>query len=182
MNMYLSKQSALSGLRTIFCTGVAFLYVFLSTGCSRVTKDEISGVYICSKDGVVDTIELNTNGSFTQKITFGNEEPWTIHGFWTLNTETVELDRFYLSFDLGNHLKVIRIIPPHEYSMGVLWIERGQLKRELGETLPFWIKQTNNPTSTRVEGKPGENEGFHLLSGQRLELNMPTNRMHDVKK
>jgi hypothetical protein len=118
----------------------AFAVTF--SGCKRVTSNDVSGEYIRSSNGVVDTVLLATNRTFQQIITFTNGQQWSKTGSWNFAGETVEFDTFYLAFDLPDFKDTPEaVIPPKSGSMAVLWVEKGRLLRNQ-EDLP-WIKQEN---------------------------------------
>jgi hypothetical protein len=123
----------------------------------RVQADhqrEISGVYVYSQDGVVDTIVLNTNGTFDQTITTTNAGPWILHGSWKLNPETVDFDPFYEAFDINRANGADKVIPPRKFSTSFLWIQKGRLQMDVSETFPVWKKQTpNSQGGTNASGE-----------------------------
>lgn len=116
----------------------------VSVGCNPITKEEISGVYVCSQDGVVDTIVLNKSGTFDQTITFSNTGRRTLHGRWTLYSETVTFDSLYESFEINRANGADVVIPPQIVSGGFLWIQKGRLQMDVSEVFPVWKKQATN--------------------------------------
>lgn len=113
-------------------------------GCKRVTSNDISGVYSRASNGVVDTLLLATNGTFQQTITATNGQQWSKTGSWVFAGETVEFDCFYSAFEVPDFKYSPRIvIPPKNYAMMVVGVERGRLSRN-PEDLP-WIKQQEKP-------------------------------------
>ena len=125
---------------------LAFCGIVPLCGCGiHRIPDDVGGTYICSADGVVDTLVLDTNGYSLQIITFTNGGKWIMHSAWTRYTETVQIYHFYHSFDFdptNNGFR--RVIPPQEGSEPLLWIQGNQLSLEEGSTLPRWTKQMNS--------------------------------------
>ena len=108
--------------------------------CRPITSRDISGVYIRSSQGVVDTIILATNGSFQQTITYKNEGPWTKNGSWIFDYDVVRFDTFYSAFNFDSvKPEVLITIPPEPFSMEVLSVEKGKLIKN--SIFPIWFKQ-----------------------------------------
>jgi hypothetical protein len=127
--------------------------VFVSGGCRPITKEEVSGVYVCSQDGVVDTIVLSTNGTFDQTIITTNAGPWVMHGSWTLNSETVGFEPFYESFDIKRANGADKVIPPRKFSWSFLWIQKNRLQLDVSDIFPVWEKHaTNSQSLTNASG------------------------------
>jgi hypothetical protein len=122
-----------------------------STGCKRVTSNDVSGVYTRASNGIVDTVLLATNGTFQQTITFTNGGQRGKTGSWNFAGETVEFDTFYEAFEVPDFkYSAEAVIPPKPYAMQVLWVEKGRLLKN-PEDLP-WIagKQTGYPLNWRL--------------------------------
>ena len=124
----------------------------MSTGCKRITSNDVSGAYIRSSNGVVDTVLLATNGTFQQTITFTNGEHWNKTGSWSFAGETVEFDTFYVAFDVpAFKYSAEVVIPPKPYAMEVLWVEKGRLlKKSRRPSVDQTGKQTGYPLNWRL--------------------------------
>jgi hypothetical protein len=72
------------------CLGIGIFYLC----CKPLTSKEISGVYVCSYNGVIDTVILNANGTFQQTITYKEEGPWIRSGSWKLDWQVVHFSCF----------------------------------------------------------------------------------------
>ncbi|HLX68016.1 MAG TPA: hypothetical protein VKV04_00170 [Verrucomicrobiae bacterium] len=142
-------------LALAFCVGTGII----PDGCGPITKEEVSGVYVCSKDGVIDTIVLNTNGTFDQTITTTNAGPWSLRGSWKLNPETVDFEPFYEAFEIERANGADKVIPPQKFSTSFLWIQKGTLQMDVSDIFPIWRKQTANTqgvTNSSAESLPHE--------------------------
>ncbi|MGZ4971299.1 MAG: hypothetical protein ACXWDN_00950 [Limisphaerales bacterium] len=127
-----------SRFRLLYLPLVA-LYAMAFLSCSKSTKLEVNGTYIRSDGFVVDTLIIETNGSFQQTVTF-NGAHWVKSGLWKLNGETIEFDRFLMAFDVDTFKhKATNVIPPELVSTEVLLVERGQLEKDSEQ--PAWLKQ-----------------------------------------
>lgn len=146
MKISLLKRLARLRLALVYCV----VMEIISVGCKPITKEEVSGVYVCAQNGVVDTIVLNTNGTFDQTVMTTNAGPWTIRGSWTFNSETVSFDSFYESFEIARANGADKVIPPHRVSMGFLWIRQGRLQLDVSETFPIWERQTTNNQDVKI--------------------------------
>jgi len=112
------------------------------TGCKPITSVDISGVYIRSANGVVDTLTLATNGFSQQTVTFTNGGQWTKDRTWKFSGEVVKFDEFYEAFDFApphDGVKIVVVIPPQPAATMVLWVKNGKLLRNPEE--PIWIKR-----------------------------------------
>jgi len=148
MNLFRFKASKLLRIALAGGAVIAIFCIF----CRPASSTDISGVYIRSRDGVVDTLILATNGTFQQTITYGNESPWTKNGLWTLNYQVVQFNTFYEAFDFEAAKGTFKLIPPESYAMETLWVERGKLVKD--QVFPIWFKQ---PTRGRT---PHANHGI----------------------
>ena len=113
----------------------------LLVSCKRITSADVSGVYIRSSNGVVDTLILVTNGTFQQTITFDGAS-WKGSGSWKFSGEIVEFDKFYSAFEIGpdpNKINAVVVIPPKLGTMEFLWVEEGKLLKN--SIQPIWFKQ-----------------------------------------
>jgi hypothetical protein len=127
-------------LRFILYILTAGSYVF--SGCKPATISDISGAYRRSTNGVNDVLELSTNGTFQQTITYTNGDRWTKTGTWTLNYQVVEIRGFYSPFTLEPFKgKIQTTIPPEECAMAAVWVEKDKLLQDESAIYPIWIKQ-----------------------------------------
>jgi hypothetical protein len=121
------------------CLGIGILCAC----CKPLIRNDISGVYIRSYDGVVDTIVLNANGTFQQTITYKKEGPWIKSGSWELDWQVVHFDYLYYAFDYDSvKHKPFIVIPPEQFATATLWVEKDKLLKD--PIFPIWFKQPKN--------------------------------------
>lgn len=115
----------------------AGLFAFcILIGCSPLAPKDVVGSYARSCLGVTDLITLETNGSFTQSVTFTNGEAWSCNGSWEIINQVIQLDKCYLTF---NDEKQSIIIPPQTVYSCTFIISHGGLVRT--ELQPPWVKK-----------------------------------------
>jgi hypothetical protein len=128
------RQIRLTCWSTVLAASSAL--VFLGCDPATITRTDVSGVYSRQKDGVIDTLVLNTNGDFQQTITYTNGGKWTRSGSWEISNQVVNLGASYSAFDFEH--KTI-VIPPKAFSMQTLLIEKDSLVVNRYE--PIWFKK-----------------------------------------
>ena len=122
------------------CFFVLISPAVLLEGCKRITSADISGIYRRSNDGVIDTVVLETNGTFQQTITSASGGPWIKSGSWKFGGQVVEFSEFYEAFTYDTVKRhAVIVIPPESGASEVLWVEEGKLLKNSVE--PIWLKQ-----------------------------------------
>jgi hypothetical protein len=136
-------NSSFIGMKTLLinfgkpCFNCLLSLVFISsTGCNFSAGKDLSGTYVRNVGGLVDTLVLNTNGSFLQTIAVTNGGNWTRNGTWILKSQVIEFDSFLSAFDFE---RKTAIVPPEVVALQSLWVEHGRLAKN--EYEPKWVKK-----------------------------------------
>jgi hypothetical protein len=113
----------------------ALLVTLSLSGCRPLSETGTAGLYVRNLLGVTDSINLETNGFFVQKVVFTNGAAWSCSGSWTLINRVAQLDKCYLSFD--DERESI-IIPPQTVYSCAFTVDGRELVRT--KLQPPWIK------------------------------------------
>jgi hypothetical protein len=135
MNIFSSKRAFV---------GLLFFALFWASGCSPIKKEEACGQYSRAILGVIDTIAIKLDGSFSQYITFTNGQAWSTTGRWNIVNQNIHLHTCYIAYDVEKRQLVIPPSITYDCAFGLV---RGNLVRSEWE--PPWIR------NTKTSGKDG---------------------------
>jgi hypothetical protein len=85
----------------------ALLFSLAMSGCSpKVSLEQVYGTYVASYPFGTDTLTLNRDGTFVQRIEITGEEPLTASGRWSFDSEAsyAQLQGFIMVDDGSGHL------------------------------------------------------------------------------
>lgn len=147
---------------------VVAIVTWLLSGCGPLNQKKVAGYYVRSCLGVTDSISLDSNGTFEQKVIGTNGKVWTISGSWKIINQIIQLDKCFLSYD---DEKQAVIIPPEIVYSCTFSLKGARLIRT--ELQPPWVKQTpptNAIHATSPQFDPERDLGFRLPVGTQISL------------
>jgi hypothetical protein len=72
---------------------LVYLLLLALISCAKtVDRDKVYGTYTASFPLGTDTITLNQDGSFNQRVAIVNEQPVTVKGSWTFDSDKSRVD------------------------------------------------------------------------------------------
>lgn len=108
----------------ILCIIVIIVCFICSPGPS---VSDVSGTYNRIYMGVSESLTLNTNGAFVQKVVYPDGASWSTNGKWQLINSAAILDSYYVFWDME---KNTLITPPNPVSYIAFEAKRRVLSRE----------------------------------------------------
>lgn len=107
------------------CSTLAII-ILGAVGCSKPTPTNIAGAYARSDGPLVETIVLNTNGTFDQTVAYSDGQSFKVSDRWTNDFRQVQFTRLYVTRDV----ELSKVLSPPELRYGVnfMW-ENGVLAK-----------------------------------------------------
>jgi hypothetical protein len=113
-----------------------------SAGCSKPTPAKIAGTYTRTDGPLVETIVLNTNGTFDQTIVHSGGQNFNVSDRWTNDHHQVQFTRLYITRDVESS----KVLSPPELRYGVNFIwEKGVLAKNPEQGYLLRLKQPTTP-------------------------------------
>lgn len=111
-------------------------------GCSEPTPSMIAGTYTRTEGPLVETIVLNTDGTFYQTVVYSGAQNFKVSDRWTNNYHRVQFTRLYVTRDIESS-KVLS--PPDlRYYVNFVW-GKGVLAKNPEQGYLLRLKQQSTP-------------------------------------
>lgn len=121
---------------------IVVMITIFTAGCGKPTPAKIAGTYVRTDGPLVETIVLNTNGTFDQTVAYSDGQLLKVSSRWTNDHRQVQFTRLYVTRDVESS----KVLSPAELRYGVnfMW-EQGVLARNPKQGYLLRLKQQSPP-------------------------------------